>query len=241
MSGKVAKMEVSPPTSIVLEPNAQAREPAWTNLTPEQTAAPRDSQEGSALQLLVQDVLAHNRTATDKFTNLFYPAIHYIATQKALQFRSPSFNGDDLAQWAWEFIVYGVRLGDNSTDKTQHPLEAWLLNQNAPPLRHHICYKVRHYSQDIARHMRRRHDSKVIPLTENAGTSRDPQLERRYRDCWSRLPEADRLLFDLVFIDGTSRPAVCKQLKISQSTLSRRLSDVRDTFATCLNSSSVNS
>ena len=223
-------------------------EPLWASLTPRDTEAASKRVE-QLLAVLVQDVLAGDKAAINKFHDLFYPLLCSLSARNALSLsrrrHDSSFSETDLTQWSWLYIVNGCRpTSAGSFNTNPSPLAKWLSNPVAP-LRAFVAVMVGQYLRGMPRLLTRGGGPATVPIdglmeTASLAVQTDYHIALRYKECWEKLSEENRAIADLVFIDGVSQEQVARAYGLSSPSLSRRITALKKAFVECLDSSFLN-
>lgn len=218
---------------IVPEPNDDSapKKSAWADLT-RQDISSSDPTLTAALTLLVKDVLADNHSAVSKFSDLFYLLVKKIAIAKLRLLRDErsniSYDAEDLTQWAWLYIVKGVRLKSRSNyTQNPSPLKKWLVDPRIS-LSQYVGSCTRYYLMDIF--------ALKKPLTETPYiiSDDDKHLTISIQECWGRLCEEERQILDLLLIKGLTLAEAGAKLKRPTSSVFNQSKAAKNKLRTCL-------
>jgi RNA polymerase sigma factor (sigma-70 family) len=206
--------------------NDSADQP-WKELTVADLATSPNSTVGNIVKGLVVGVISGNHFAVEKFTTLVQPAIDKLAGgSKASRLLKPYVEKQDLSQWAWLYVVGGLRVDHKF--KYHHnalPLSKWVSDPQIS-LSAYVASVVRGYLMDCVRTIFRSRIAATVPLIEEgfsveAGRAVTCDLKLLIATCWPKLSDQEREVLSLRFHEGLSLTQVAKIVGKSPSTIQR--------------------
>ncbi len=211
------------------EPPHKSANQLWAALSVSDLATPPDSPGAATVRELIVDVVAGEPSAVKKFTELMYPAICKLAgmgANRIWDIINPHADNRDLSQWAWLYLVQGLRVNHKfEYNRNTLPLSKWLSDPQVS-LSSYVAAVVRQYLRDCGRTVFRSGVAATVPLLEQGlsvegDTGITSDLRLRISECWPKLTSRERDVLSLRFYEDLSLKQVAQVLGRSPSTIQR--------------------